>query len=195
MDEKTIQAYDEQAEEIAKLHAELKPVRLYELTQKFFNKSELTLDLGCGIGRDTQWLHEQGYEVLGLDASEGMLNVARQNYPQLNFLNDSLPELSTQSDTTYSNVFCSAVLMHLPQEKLEAALDNILRITKSCGKIIISIRANENEREKGKLYTSIIPDILVAYAKTKGGKLLLSVENYEEDRKITWDSFVFEKLN
>ncbi len=43
MDQKTIESYDLNAEEIAKLHSELNPVRLYELTQKYFDKSGKTL--------------------------------------------------------------------------------------------------------------------------------------------------------
>ena len=195
MDHKTIESYDLNAEEIAKLHSELAPVRLYELTHKYFDKSGKTLDLGAGIGRDTEWLKNQGYEVMGIDASEGMLAVARERYPHLKFEKDSLPSLATLENESFQNIFCCAVLMHLPQEQLASAIENILRITKASGRIIISIRASDGaeERENGKLYTTIIPEFLENYAKEFGGKLLLSVENYDAERGITWDSFVFEK--
>ncbi len=195
MDQKTIESYDMNAEEIAKLHRELAPVRLYELTQKYFDKTGKTLDLGSGIGRDTEWFCEQGYDVLGIDASEGMLAVAREHYPHLKFEKDFLPQLATLSDESFQNIFCSAVLMHLPQDQIASAIENMLRVTKPSGRIIISIRAGgaDQERENGKLYTTIIPEFLENYAKEFGGKLLLSVENFESDRGITWDSFVFEK--
>lgn len=195
MDQKTIESYDLNAEEIAKLHHELAPVRLYELTQKYFDKTGKTLDLGSGIGRDTEWLREQGYDVLGIDASEGMLRVARERYPHLKFAKDSLPQLATLANESFQNILCSAVLMHLPQDQIASAIENMLRVIKPCGRMIISIRASDSERERenGKLYTTIIPEFLENYAKEFGGKLLLSVENFESDRGITWDSFVFEK--
>lgn len=195
MDHKTIENYDLNAEEIAKLHSELAPVRLYELTHKYFDKEGATLDLGSGIGRDTNWLKEQGYKVIGIDASEGMIKVARERYPQLTFNKDSLPNLTTLADESFQNVFCSAVLMHLPQDELVDAIKNILRILKPSGRLIISIRNTDHleGREDGKLYTTVIPDFLENYAKEFGGKLLLSVENYESERGLTWDSYVFEK--
>lgn len=195
IDTKTVEFYNEQAQELEKFHRDLEPIRLYELIQKFFHKNELTLDLGCGIGRDTFWLFKQGYKVLGLDASESMLEIAKKHYSQLDFVLDSLPELSSQKDESYFNVFCSAVLMHVPEQKIKCAIDNILRITKPDGKILISLRAGENGdiRENGKLYTKIIPENLIDHADNLGGKLLLRVENYEETRQITWHSFVFQK--
>jgi len=35
------------------------------------------LDAGCGAGRTALWLHEQGYEVVGVDRSPGAVAVAR----------------------------------------------------------------------------------------------------------------------
>lgn len=37
------------------------------------------LDLGCGTGRATMWLAEQGYRAVGVDASEAMIAQAQAN--------------------------------------------------------------------------------------------------------------------
>ncbi len=37
------------------------------------------LDLGCGTGRGTMWLAEQGYRAVGVDVSEAMIAQARTN--------------------------------------------------------------------------------------------------------------------
>ena len=54
MDKQTIETYDREAEHIAQLHSNLTPDRLYSLITAYFTKTGNTLDIGCGIGRDTQ---------------------------------------------------------------------------------------------------------------------------------------------
>ncbi|QIR40543.1 class I SAM-dependent methyltransferase [Tolypothrix sp. PCC 7910] len=44
-------------------------------------KDAQILDLGCGTGHLAQKLLEQGYQVTGIDASEGMLRYAQENAP------------------------------------------------------------------------------------------------------------------
>ncbi len=56
MDKQTIDIVNQEAESIAHLHATLTPQRIYALIDHYFIKSGTTLDVGCGIGRDTHWL-------------------------------------------------------------------------------------------------------------------------------------------
>ena len=75
---------------IAKLHSTLIPERIYELISNYFIPNGISADIGCGIGRDTNWLDQQGYSVVGLDASKGMLEQAQNNFPVLHFVQDTL---------------------------------------------------------------------------------------------------------
>ena len=43
------------------------------------------VDLGCGAGRDFPAFEERNIDYLGVDASEGMLTVARERFPSANF--------------------------------------------------------------------------------------------------------------
>ncbi|MBD2847680.1 methyltransferase domain-containing protein [Paenibacillus sp. IB182496] len=49
------------------------------LTQ--YNIGGRVLDIGCGLGREAAYLHEAGYEAVGLDNSEAMLAWARKHSP------------------------------------------------------------------------------------------------------------------
>ena len=60
MDKETIDTYNREAESIARLHSTLTPHRIYELIDQYFIKDGTTIDVGCGIGRDTHWLSQQG---------------------------------------------------------------------------------------------------------------------------------------
>lgn len=44
------------------------------------------LDLGCGNGALTEQLKNKGFHVIGIDASEELLNIARRNYPDTDFI-------------------------------------------------------------------------------------------------------------
>ena len=51
-----------------------------------FPEIRTIVDLGCGNGALTKALHDKGLSVLGIDASEDLLGIARANYPDiLNF--------------------------------------------------------------------------------------------------------------
>ena len=118
MDKETIDTYNREAESIARLHSTLTPHRIYELIDQYFIKDGTTIDVGCGIGRDTHWLSQQGYPTTGVDASEQMLKQAQSLYPNDYFVQDDLPELNQLGETRFQNLLCSAVLMHLTPSNL-----------------------------------------------------------------------------
>ncbi|BAY34380.1 type 12 methyltransferase [Nostoc carneum NIES-2107] len=51
-------------------------------------KAAQIFDLGCGTGQIAQRLLKRGYKVTGLDSSESMLQCARQNAPNAEFILD-----------------------------------------------------------------------------------------------------------
>ena len=48
--------------------------------EKFNKKPELVLDLGCGTGSVTLRLSKMGYDMIGIDLSCEMLDIARKKY-------------------------------------------------------------------------------------------------------------------
>ena len=185
MDQKTIQIYDEQFLPIAERHNKVEPKRLYSLVETFFKVNEQTLDLGCGAGRDTNWLNINKYPALGIDASKGMLSVARKDYPQYTFKEASLPELGFE-ENSYTNIFCCAVLMHIPRSQLVASVLEILKIAKSQGTIIVSYRNGSNEND-GRLFETYHPGQIAQLFESLGGKVLL----IEKDDQ--WNNLVIKK--
>ncbi|NJM12359.1 MAG: class I SAM-dependent methyltransferase [Synechococcaceae cyanobacterium SM1_2_3] len=93
-----------------------------------------------------------------------MLNQAKKFYPNLSFIQDTLPDLSSIKSFSFNNIFCSAILMHLNNELLPVAIINLLRLLKNDGVLIISFRGTEenDNRENGKLYTPIEKKKLLA---------------------------------
>jgi len=195
MDKETIDTYNREAASVAQLHSTLIPYRIYELIDLYFIKGGTTADIGCGIGRDTHWLNQHGFPSIGVDASEEMLNQARSLYPNGNFTHDYLPELSQLSETTFQNILCSAVLMHLNSSDLTSTCNRFLQLLDVSGYLVISFRGTNNtdNREKGKLYEPInIADFLDFFI-SKGCEVLVNESETETLRNLTWHNIVIKK--
>lgn len=195
MDELTISIYDREAKKISDYHQGLAPERLYSLINEYFSPGLKTLDIGCGSGRDTSWLANKGFDVLGVDASSGMLDQAIRRHPQLEFKMVALPDLDGIEDAVYSNALCSAVLMHLHREELRVAVKNILRVLCDSGIVLISIRGTNEpcKREDGKLYEVVLKDDILSLFHHSGADLLFYEEDFESVRSHIWRTFVFKK--
>jgi ubiquinone/menaquinone biosynthesis C-methylase UbiE len=195
MDKLTIEAYNQEAENIAQLHDNLVPERLYQLIVKYFCPGMKTLDIGCGNGRDSAWLSKNGFEVIGLDASLGMLRQAKKRHPKTHFLQAALPELSGIPDATFSNALCSAVLMHMERSELQLATKSILRVLTKGAVLLVSIRGTleANKRENGKLYEAITPEEMMALFEHEGAKLLFYESTLEAVRNHIWHTLIFRK--
>lgn len=185
MDEKTVTIYDLHSLEIAERHSKKTPSRLYELAKTYFITSGLTLDLGCGIGRDTAWLASQGFEVQSMDPSEGMLKIARAQNPNFEFTIGSLPNLGIES--SLNNIFCCAVLMHIPKSQLSSSIGSLLRALKDSGRIVLSYRGGQGEND-GRLFEIYESHDVVELFRKQGGKALLT------ETDDIWENIIIEKV-
>lgn len=97
-------------------------------------------DLGCGTGRHTLWLAQQGARVIGLDFSEGMLTEARSKAAsqgltvdlRLHDLTTPLPLPSASQDLIVSGL----VLEHLPE--LGPFFAEVHRILRPGGRAVLT---------------------------------------------------------
>ena len=195
MDHLTISTYNSEAKNIANRHENLIPERLYQLITDFFEHKGTSLDIGCGSGRDTAWLAANNFNPIGVDASIGMLTEVRRRHPYLPVALSNLPELSAIVDNSFCNVLCSAVLMHLEHELLPIAAKIILRIMKKDGILLISYRGtgNLNNREDGKLYSTIQKKRAIKIFNDVGAKIIHEESSVESGRNLLWNTFVFRK--
>ncbi len=104
------------------------------------------LDVGCGNGHISLFLGSLGYDVLGIDVSEKVIDKARVLNTQANvrFEVVSAETLSTLH-THYSIIICSEVLEHLstPEDTLHA----IARLLKKDGVLFVTVPNGKGPRE------------------------------------------------
>ncbi|WP_161569230.1 class I SAM-dependent methyltransferase [Candidatus Oscillochloris fontis] len=197
MDPQTLAAYENQAAQIAARHRSVFPQRTHALIQRFFQPGQLTADLGCGSGRDADWLSQRGYNVIGYDASPAMLAEAQRAYPHIPFIVANLPDLAEIPAETYANILCNAVLMHLPTASLPAATQAIARILVPGGRLVLSYRGSitGDEREAdGRLFTSILPADLIQLFGLSGLDCITHEAQPDEQRPtVVWQMMVIER--
>jgi SAM-dependent methyltransferase len=160
MDRRTILAYDAAAAAFADdWESQPPPEDLHALIRRFFAPG-LTADIGCGSGREVAWLAANGFAAIGCDASDGLLAQARARHPALRFERAVLPELAGIADTSFDNVVCETVIMHLAHEAIAAAVRRLTAILKPGGTLYLSWRITERADERdphGRLYAVVDP--------------------------------------
>ena len=93
------------------------------------------LDAACGTGRFAGSLVARGHQVIGVDSSPDMLDVARRRLPSAEFLLGEIQELPVADDSV-DVVTCALALSHLPY--LGAAMLEFARVLRPGGHIVIS---------------------------------------------------------
>jgi SAM-dependent methyltransferase len=114
-------------------------------------------DVGCGSGREVAWLAAKGYDAVGYDASDALLEQARLRYPRLPFHVSVLPELPGVPDNSFDNVLCETVIMHLRRPQILGAVRRLLAILKPGGTLYLSWRVTEGTDQRdahGRLYSA-----------------------------------------
>ncbi|HXW28247.1 MAG TPA: class I SAM-dependent methyltransferase [Xanthobacteraceae bacterium] len=163
MDRETLGAYDRDAAAFAyEWETQPAPSDMHDLIRCYFDAGP-TADIGCGSGRDTAWLNENGYPAVGYEASEGLLAEARRLHPRVQFRYAALPELGGIADDTFSNVLCETVIMHLPPNAIIASVKRLVAILRPGGMLYLSWRvtAGEDKRdERGRLYSAFEPALV-----------------------------------
>jgi len=100
------------------------------------------LDAGCGTGKAATYFSDLGYEVYGLDLSQGMLREAQgQNTENPNFqpLIGNMKVLPFP-DEAFSGVWCMAALVHLDRQGKREALREYSRVLEPGGHLYISVQ-------------------------------------------------------
>src|SRR4029078_8166996 len=99
-----------------------------------------TADVGCGSGREVAFLAANGFDAVGYDASDALLEQARLRYPRLRFATAALPELKGVPDAGFDNVLCETVIMHLRRPQILDAVRRLFAVLKPGGILYLSWR-------------------------------------------------------
>jgi ubiquinone/menaquinone biosynthesis C-methylase UbiE len=95
----------------------------------------VALDAACGTGRHAAHLAAQGWQVIGVDATEAMLERARAKVPAADLRAGRLQDLPVD-DESVDLVTCGLALTHV--DDLEPVFDELARVLRPGGRVVTS---------------------------------------------------------
>lgn len=106
----------------------------------FLQKGASILDVGCGGGIKTNYIASQGYDVAGVDLSERMIEIAKRDYPQLDFAVLDMYDID-QYPKTVDAIFVQAALLHIKKARVPEVLKKMAGKLNLGGLLYIAVKA------------------------------------------------------
>ena len=190
----TLEYYNKNSQNLCERYDSVDLSMLHKDLLDFFKGYKSLLEIGSGSGRDMNYLLENGFDVYGIDGSQGMIKNALINYPELKnklFLSE-IPNSIPQFKNKFDGIFSIATLMHFSENDLTVILKDIYKSLKPKSPVYISV---SNIRK------SIDDRLFIAYDKEDWQRIFENnnfvineiFENTDSSsRDIVWYSFLME---
>lgn len=101
-----------------------------QLTQMLMKNQKINfiLDFGCGVGRSLKYLsvYFPNAELFGCDVADDELQIAKKNYPSVQYFNNSNVEEFCNMEKKFDLVFTSCVMHHVDPAERKQWVDAVL---------------------------------------------------------------------
>lgn len=109
------------------------------ISEYFTRDGAKVLDVGCGTGRTTYPLHECGFDVIGVDISEEMVDRAQQLFPDIQFYVDDVTALRFEDNSFDYALFAHNGIDYVhPVSERRQAFTELRRVLKPGGYLVFS---------------------------------------------------------
>lgn len=107
----------------------------------------LVLDVGCGAGTKAEYLANKGFNVVGVDFSEKMIELAKEVSPKGKFLVMDVGNLD-DLDYIFDGIFAQAILLHFPKKEVKSLLERWISKLKKGGYLYITTKERTPGQEE-----------------------------------------------
>jgi len=117
-----------------------------------FAKGDKVLDIGCGNGKTSSALAEEGYSVIGIDISDVAIETCKKIYgSKMRFVCASADSIPLDDDEV-DGIAMVHVLEHLTDDEILNTLKEVRRVIRTGGKIFVRVFHYDDMRSgKGKM--------------------------------------------
>jgi ubiquinone/menaquinone biosynthesis C-methylase UbiE len=108
----------------------------------------LTCDIGCGPGHITRFRAHRHAEIIGLDLSPAMIEIARQHAPGLSFTVGSMLDLPV-ADNALAGAVSLYSIIHLTPSERSVAFHEFARVIRPAGWLLLAFHVDSLEFATG----------------------------------------------
>ena len=151
------------------------------------------LDIGCGSGRDSVFFANKGFEVVAIDGSKSLIDLAKQTDTRIDWQCLRFHEIAKQSwQNQFTGIWACASLLHVPFDELPKLLNDLILCIKPDGILYASFKYGDAEREKnGRFFCDMNEQrwklIEEQLDSAKALKLWQTIDNRMDKRDIWWN--------
>jgi ubiquinone/menaquinone biosynthesis C-methylase UbiE len=109
-------------------------------------KGKRILDVGCGVGRDVEYLMHDGYDVTGVDISENMIKEAKKVIKKGKFEVMDFRKMKFKAKS-FDGIWAMASLYHIDRKDVEKSLKEFFRVLDVNGILYLAVYEGEGEVE------------------------------------------------
>lgn len=156
----------------------------------------LACDIGAGSGRDANWLASNGWDVIAVEPSQAMRELAQSgSHAYVTWLDDALPGLEKlrRLGHRFNLILLSAVWMHVPPGKRERAFRIIAELLAPSGVLVITLRKGRDEAENEQRgFLPVTVEEILGYAQRRA--LAVTGHSSKPDLSrshVDWETVVF----
>lgn len=168
--QKTIAAYDLMADKYAKKTANIPPEEREEFIA-FVKPGGKILDAGCGPGRDAVYFSEKGFQVVGVDLSEKLLELARKKSSKVEFYKQDLRSL-TFPINSFDAIWACASLLHVRRDEASSVLSRFYSLLNFGGVLFILVKEGSGEADVADPFSSGLTRHFTYFTQVELGKML-----------------------
>ena len=108
-------------------------------------KLKKAIDLGCGIGQDTKWLLERGFDVISCDISEIALNKMKEIIPNSKTMQIDVKEKLPFEDNSVGLINANLSIHYFDMKNTIKIFNEIYRVLQKKGLFIGRVNSDKNE--------------------------------------------------
>lgn len=115
---------------------------LYRFSQEIKDRVPVW-DFGCGPGNTSEYLHNLGVEISGLDLSENMLEQARIYHPTISFKKGDILDLKFENDSI-AGIVAFYAIVHFTDQQVLRAFHEVFRVLQPGGIFLFTYHVGED---------------------------------------------------